>query len=225
MLSILVCGITSADVTIHFASSIIQMQTELGRTPDVAVTFEFFKTVDEALTHFHRDTQCDVCVVIDGQLGVTHGFILRNDMSKPCVVASYPLRIIDWARVREKLVDSGEPSSHVGMRYNYDPAQAIPEPGGKLLRILPGSEVQFKMFKITRDALNSLITRHKDTVQGDSGDLVIFSGGIIDGKKVTADQRFVRLWGESLYADISEMTKNAGPYDFVGAVGNQKQLR
>ena len=223
--SVLLCGISSGDVTIHFASSILRMQTELVRTQKVNVNFEFFQTVNDALTYFHQKTTCDVCVVIDGQMSVEPGFILQHDMSKPVVVASYPLRMVDWDRVRAKLVDSDEPPSHVGIRYNYDPAIATPEPGGAYLKLEQNAEVQLKIFKITRAALDSIIARHGNEVQSAEKELVIYSEGVIDDHKVTADQRFVRLWGEPLYADVTHHTKNVGPFDFTGVVGNQKQLR
>lgn len=224
--SVLLCGITSGDVTIHFTSSILRMQTELMRTPGVTVSFEFFNTVNEALTHFHTKTTCTVCVVIDGQLCVDPGFVLEHDPSKPFVVASYPLRTVDWERVKEKIVDSAEPASHVGVKYNYDPTNAIPEPGGTYMKLPALSDVQLKIFKITRAALDSIIEKHKDLVQGDDeGNLVIYTDGILDGKKVSPDQRLIHLWGEPLYADILRKTKNVGPYDFSGCVGSQRQLR
>ena len=223
--SIILCGITSADVTIHFTSSILRMQTELMRTPGVNISFEFFGTVDEALTHFHTATQCDACVIIDGKLSVEPGFIFDTDPSKPFTVASYPLRTVDWERVRAKIVDSQEPASHVGITYNYDPTLATPEPGGTYMKIPAYADVQLKIFKITRTGLDSIIEKHKETVQGDDGRLVLYTAGIIDGKKLSPDQRLVYLWGEPIYADISRKTKNVGPYDFTGTVGNQRQLR
>lgn len=225
MTSILLCGISTADVTIHFTSSILRMQTELMRTPGTNISFEFFGTVDEALTHFHTATQCDACVVIDGKLSVEPGFIFDNDASKPFTVASYPLRTVDWERVRAKIVDSQEPAAHVGVTYNYDPTLATPEPGGTHMKIPANAEVQLKMFKITRHALDSIIDKHKDEVQGEDGRLAIYTAAIVNGKKLSPDQRFVHLWGEPIYADISRKTKNVGPYDFTGAVGNQRQLR
>jgi hypothetical protein len=223
--SVLLCGISSADVTIHFTSSILRMQTELMRTPGVNVSFEFFRTVDDALTHFHSATTCDACVVIDGQLSVEPGFVLEHDAAKPFTVASYPLRTVDWERIRSKITTSSEPASHVGIKYNYDPTLATPEPGGAHLKIPAHSEVQLKIFKITRDALDTIINKHKEEVQGEDGSLAIYTTGIVNGKKLSPDQRFIHLWGDPLYADVSRKTKNVGPYDFTGAVGNHRQLR
>ena len=225
MPSVLLCGITNADVTIHFTSSILRMQTEMTRTPGVSVSFEFFRSVNDALTHFHKNTRDDVCVVIDGQLSVETGFVLQHDLSKPFVVASYPLRTVDWDRVRAKVTDSEESASHVGIKYNYDPALTTPEPGGTYVKIPPDAEVQLKIFKITREVLSSIIERHAPEVLGQDGDVVVYSDGIIDGQRVSPDQRFVRLWGNPIYANVSEKPKNVGPYDFTGAVGNQRQLR
>jgi hypothetical protein len=115
------------------------------------------------------------------------------------------------------MVDSQEPSSHVGIKYNYDPSLA--ESSGKFLKISPDADVQFKIFKITRAALTSMIERTE------TGDVVVYTEGIHDGKKESPDQRFMRLWGDVVYADITQKTKNVGPFDFAGIVGNQKQLR
>ena len=223
--SILVCGITDVDVSIQFTSALIQMQTELVRTSGVAVEFEFFTNVNEALTFFHKQGRFDACVVMDGRMAVDPAFMLRHDATKPLVVASYPLKSIDWDRVRTTIAHTTETPSHVGMKYNYDPAKAIPEPGCAYVQLEANSKVQFKIFKITKEAVDSIIETHGDTVLAEDGSLLFYSHAIVDGVMMSPDERFVNLWGRPLYADITSKTQNMGPFDFTGAVGNRKQLR
>lgn len=229
---ILVCGITQVDVSIHFTSCLLKMQTELVRTPGISVEFEFFTSINEALTYFYEQGRFDVCVVLDGHMAVDSNFILQHDLQKPLVIASYPLKTIDWKRVKSKLTipaqseeSSHEVPSHVGIVYNYDPSEAAPEVGGVYAKVEPSSNVQFKIFKITKAAIDTMIETHGQKVHGNDGSILLYCDGIEDGSVMSADQRFAYLWGRPLYADIVSKTKNMGPYDFTGAVGNRKQLR
>lgn len=219
MVSVLVCGITQADVSMHFTSCILRMQAELARTPHAFVDFEFFRSVNDALTYFQKETRFDVLVVVDGQTSVDAEFLLRHDPTKDFVIASYPLRDIDWGRVKEKMVDNkiGEPITSIGITYNYEPESAAPEAGGTYVKLPPNADVQLKIFKITRKVLNSILEKHPL--------VILHTDGILDGKPIPADQRFVQLWGECVYADITTKTKNVGPYDFSGIAGNRKKIR
>lgn len=218
--SVLVCGITQSDVSIHFTSGMLRMQTELSRTPGLMVEFEFFLTINDALAYFESSEKHDLCIIIDAQMSVESGFILKNDPTKDFVVASYPLRQIDWDRLKERIVDGTEPVSQVGITYNYDPANSVPERGGCYVRLKKGTYAQLKIFKITKKAIQKLAETH--------GKLPWYVDGIIDGQRLSPDQRLCQLWeasGETIYADIVHKTINIGPYDYVGCVGTRKQLR
>ena len=227
--SVFVCGITQVDVSVHFTSSLLTMQSKLVQTPGVSVEFEFFTTVNEALTYFHKQGRFDVCVVIDGNMSVDPEFILQHDLTKPLVVASYPMKNIDWERVRSKITHATEQLSRVGMTYNYDPETATPEPGGVYVKLGgEGSKMQYpkyKIFKITKAAIDTLIDAHGDAVRDKNGSLLLYSDGILDGVYVSPDDRLTNLWSQPIYADISSKTINMGPFDYTGAVGNRKELR
>lgn len=222
--SVLVCGITQSDVAIHFTSSILRMQSDLAATPNVKVDFEFFRTVNEALTYFHAQKRFDRLVVIDGQMSVDPSFILHQDTSKDFIVPSYPMRTFDWDRIKNKILDTDEPLSHVGIVYNYDPAKAIPQPGGIHVKISPGSAVQLKIFNISRKVIDDILKVHGDSVCA-SDKVAIYNEGVVNGVYCTQDERFATLWNGPIYADIIAKTKNVGPFDFSGVVGNRKQLR
>jgi len=223
MPSLLVCGITQSDVAIHFTSSILRMQSELASTPNLKVDFEFFTSVNEALTYFHKQKHFDRCVVIDGQMSVDPGFILHQDLSKDFVIASYPLRTYDWDRIKTKLCESNESLSHVGVVYNYDPVTAIPQPGGTHVKLAPETRnIQMKIFHISRVVIDTIL--QSSNPHGDSR-VPIYNEGVIDGRVCTPDEHFAALWGGPIYADILAKTKNVGPFDFSGVVGNRKQLR
>lgn len=222
--SVLVCGITPSDVAIHFTSSMLRMQTELARTLDAAVNFEFFVTVNDALKFFADSPQFDVCVILDGQMSVEPSFILQHDLTKHVVVASYPIRKIDWDRVRTKALatgPAGEPPQCTGITYNYDPRRGDPEAGGKYLRLPARTPVQLKIFKITRHALDTMLA----SCPQPGPDFVLHAAGVEDTVGMTADARLCHLWGDVVYADITAKTQNIGPFDFSGTVGLRKRLR
>ena len=224
--SVLVCGITNSDVAIHFTSSLLRMQTELARTPDVAVNFEFFLTINDALKYFAESPQFDVCVLIDGQMAVEPSFVLQHDVSKHLVVASYPIRKIDWDRVRAKATattahDTAEPVQCAGTTYNYDPRHGEAEPGGRYLRLPARTPVQLKIFKLTRHALETMLRACPQPGPA----FVLHASGVEDAVGMTADARLCHLWGDAIYADITAKTQNIGPYDFTGTVGLRKRLR
>jgi hypothetical protein len=219
--SVLVCGITQSDVAIHFTSSLLRMQTDLARTPDVAVNFEFFLTINDALKYFAEAPHFDVCVLIDGQMAVDPHFILHHDLDKHVVVASYPIRKIDWDRVRAKAHVTTEPAQHTGITYNYDPRRGEAEPGGKYLRLPARTPVQLKIFKLTRHALETMLQKCPQP----GPNFVLHTGGVEESVGMTADERVCHLWGDAIYADITAKTQNIGPFDFTGTVGLRKRLR
>lgn len=222
MPSVLVCGITASDVAIHFTSSLLRMQSELARSPGASVNFEFFLTVNDALKQFANSPHFDVCVIVDGQMAVDSRFILTHDATKHFVVASYPVRTIDWDRVRAKATEnSAEAPDHTGITYNYDPAVGIPEPGGTHLKLPARTPVQLKIFKITRHAMDTMLTACPQPAPA----FVMHSAGIEGGVGMTADEWLCDLWGDAIHADIVAKTMNIGPYDFTGTVGLRKQLR
>lgn len=229
MPAVLVCGITPSDVAIHFTSSMLRMQTDLARTPGVSVNFEFFVTVNDALKHFADSPQFDVCVLIDGQMAVEPQFILQNDMTKHVVVATYPIRKIDWDRVRAKALETQtspagaarEPVQNVGITYNYDPRHGEPEPGGRSIRLPARTPVQLKIFKLTRHALDTMLANAPQPGPA----FVLHAAGVEDMVGMTADARLCHVWGDAIYADITAKTQNIGPFDFTGTVGLRKRLR
>jgi hypothetical protein len=223
--SILVCGISAVDVSIHFISCMLHLQTELARTPKARVAFEMFTDIDKALSHFFYKTSADVVVIIDTMTSVDAKFILHHDVDKPCVVATYPLARVDWDRVKRAMPPLSkkaivEPIEMVGNEYNYDLRFSESVPGEKYVKI---HSAKLKIFKMTRACLQGIVQRH---AVASKDFLTVHHPGIIEGVYCTADEHLCSLLDPAdLYADISATTQNSGPMDYVGCVGLRKRLR
>lgn len=225
MQKVLIAGISpTGETTLEFAAGMLRFQSELLREPNVQAAFEIFRTIDDALSYFHVNSEeLDICVCINTNMFIDTAFLTKHDMTKPFVVGVYAIPgKIDWERVTEKITSSAEDLPLIGNVYNIDLAKATPAAG----TYLQVSRAQLGIFKLTRDGLNDLIQRHKSDILSDDGKtLVLHAPCIYKGKALTADERVCALWNKPLYADTSQKTRSSGPLAFTGCVGMRKTLR
>lgn len=126
---VLLAAISPASTcTIGFCASLLKVQTQLTRRPDVQASIRFFPTQKDAFDV--PATEYDTIVCVDAEKAVPPEFMLDplpEDVS--CLMSPYPLPIIDWDRVQRKLgcpYPSTEPPENVGNVYNFDPSRATP---------------------------------------------------------------------------------------------------
>lgn len=221
---VLIAGITEqGDVSIQFTSGIMKIQSQLAKTPDIRLAFEFFTNPNDAASYFLRNKHLDVLVILDTKMSVDPAFLLHHDLSKPFVVPSYPLRNIDWDRVRTHLPNAPDGTDHLaGVTYNYDLETAVPIPGMTYVKI---KKAQLRACKFTRAFFDTLQTEHPDIFAEDGSSVALWADAIMDGRRVTADDRVCALWNRDIYADITCQTGNTGLVDYTGCVGTRVSLR
>lgn len=224
----LVAGITEHEVTTAFVSSIMKMQQIMTTRPGISVGFEFFASVNKALTHFDKAKEFDALVLVDGNMSVDHDFLLNEDADRDFVVASYAIRTLDWDRAREKLVDPEctEPPEYTATTYNFDTATGHGDTlTSSAMYIKNPTILQAKVCRLTRRVLDTIVEKHADVVRSDDGTIVAHAPAILDGRALDADQALLTLWGGDVFVDISAKTQNMGALDYTGCVGQRKVLR
>ena len=139
--------------TIAFCASLLKVQAQLLRRPEVQATINFFDSAAAALEEF-AGKGFDACVVMDSGMGVDPSFVL-DDFTEPVVIAPYPLCVVDWDRARAKLSAGGsagestEKPENVGNVYNVDPSKARVTSASSLL-ISRDDVKEMKVFKVRK---------------------------------------------------------------------------
>lgn len=218
MTHILVAGIVddNAEVSVQHASMLLKLQQALARLPDAKVAFEFFPSRDAALTFFAADQSLEMITVVDASMSVNVEFLLTPP-PYDFVAAAYPLRGIDWDRVKKvySSADVREDLDKVGLTYNFVLGETTPSLCSQGT-YLPIQSAQLKLFKLTRQGLNALINANPSMID-DKGHIAVFSNA--------RDDMVCAAWPGPLYVDLSAKCVNCGPYDFSGCVGFRSKLR
>lgn len=190
----------SAEVSMNFVETVITLQRNLARGKSVPVQIEFVNSVEKAIDLFLA-TKHTRLVVMDGDVGCDVSFV-QKEHQFPIVIASYPIRKVDWERVSSYITtqrDSGneptpEGAKDAGCIYNFEAASASCPPG---TTYLPIKKAQAKIVSISRDAINDFRRVYDSST-----------------KAITSD-------GSEAVVDLSTIVKNPGPYDFEGVVGRR----
>lgn len=192
----------SAEVSMNFTETIILLQRHMAHAGSLAVPaqIEFFNSVKDALTMF-TESKHERLFLIDGDMGCDVPFILKNH-PYPVVVASYPMRAINWERISSYIMtqrESGklpdpDTARSEGCIFNFDPASATCVTD----TYLPIKKAQAKIVNIGKDGIDLFLKAYDETSKS------IVSAGNND-----------------IVVDLSTHGKNPGPFDFVGVVGKR----
>jgi len=190
----------TAEVSMNFTEMTVTLQRQLAYagSQTTPCQIEFVNSVVDAVALF-KSTDRTRLVVIDGDVGVDVPFIQKIHPF-PVVVASYPIRKLNWERISSYIMkqrESGkdpnpDEARSEGCIYNFAPASesCLSE------SYLPVTRAQAKIVSVSRDGLDLFLESYDQAT-----------------KTVTSDGGIV--------VDLSTTVKNPGPYDFVGVVGRR----
>lgn len=218
--SMLLCIVTNgrADATLSCAVSLLRLQTLLMRSPErIKADMHFVRSMDDALHALRTHGTARGVAIVDSSMGFTPEFPLRAMASGlPVVVASYPLPVVDWERVKSQ--PATEDPQFWGNVYSCKPSGRF-GPGG-YAHVL---EARLGVAWIDRQVVADIEARHPELVSEDG--VMFASEGVYGGKRRTADERFLDLYGGDVWADIERPGNSTGPMEFGGCVGARTVLR
>lgn len=219
--TILLCVATRGrnDVTLTCAISLLRLQILFMTLPQrYKADLHFVQSLDEALNLLHRHPTAAGALTVDCSVGFDPEFVVRAHASGlPVVVGSYPLPAVDWERV--KTAPERENCQFWGNVYNARPSGRIDHCG--YAHVL---EAKLGVSWIRKRVVDDIVAAHPELVAAD-GTLAVAVEGLYDGKRLTADERFLSLFGGEVWADIERPATSTGPVEFGGCVGQRAVLR
>lgn len=200
-MQVLLAIVTEDTCCLSFAVSMLRLQVAMGQAPNVQMTIEMVRTLQEAVDLAKKQPHIDALVAIRSTIGFPASFVLRALVSGPFVSGVYPLPRVDWERVVAKKDDTNEEMRFKGNVYNIDPAQAkrLPKLDAGYM-IVPKAELGAVVLK--REAIEALAD-----------------------KPVMSDEALCKVWGKDILVDLDAQCSNFGPVDFLGCVGLRAVLR
>jgi hypothetical protein len=223
--SVLFVSVTEGrDVSsISNAISAAKMQLAVIQKP-IELEFRFEKTLADAIDHFHANRAFDVLVAVDNLMGYPGEWVVENALGhadKHVITGIFPLPgVVDWDRIRAKAADDREPNFSKGHVYNISlDGAAVTEDS----RFVVVPEATLSCVVIKRAAIDDIAARHPELAH-DRG-LHVHAPTLADGKKLTADQTFCRLYGKPIHADLQHPCSSFGTLQYAGICALRKQLR
>ncbi len=222
----MLCMVTNgrAEASLSCAFSLLRHQTVLMTTPQpLKADMHFVSTVDEALNALRHHPSAVGAAILDTSLGFDPEFPLTAMQSgRPVVVASYPLPHVDWERVKAAAKDPGaEEPRFWGLQYSVEPSGAAPHDDG----YVPVAKARLGVAWVTKAAVDDIVRRHPEVLSDDGTWANLASPGVYDGKRHTAEERFFKLYGAEVVADLQRPATSTGPMEFGGCVGLRTVLR
>jgi hypothetical protein len=223
--NILFVSVTEGRSTSSITNAISAAKMQMGIiNKPVQLEFRYEKTLSDAIDHFYKNRGFDTLVAVDNFMGYSADFVMDNSIDHPekhVIVGIYPIPgVVDWERIRAKAADAQEPNSTKGHAYNVELAGADVDESGDFIKV---KEAALACVVVKRAAIDDIVEKHPELVH--DGGVMLHAPKIVDGKKLTPDQAFCRLYGKPIYADLAHPCSSFGDVSYAGVVALRKQLR
>jgi len=210
----------------NFAVSMLRLQQMLIQRNDISCMIYFENDINEILNNFNK-SEANQLLVIDTMMGFDVNFVIKaiEDNEHDFIVGIYPLTIISWDNIKNKMLAGGskEHIRHMGNEYNVDTQNIKNVDYKKKLLTLTNIE-HLKIFRITQNVLHTIIDKYGSEIS--YGNQYHFYCEIVNNnKKYSKDANFVRMYGEDIYADYESSNGNFGSMNFEGCVSLRETIR
>lgn len=213
------------EMTLRTLTSVLTLQGVLMSRRDVGMTLELVvvRTVNDALDALHRDARFEAVAIVRATAGFDVDFVTSAVASgRDVVLASSPLPVVDWERVKATIAAGGEePPEFAGNVYNVD--LAGPAEGG----YAPVAAVRdVAVGVVRRRVVDRIAEKFPEVVGRDKSGFAL--DRVVDGRFVPALESWLdmhRAAGGEVVADVVRRVVVAGPLEFAGSVGARARLR
>ncbi|AGE55973.1 hypothetical protein ATCVMO0605SPH_423R [Acanthocystis turfacea Chlorella virus MO0605SPH] len=214
-----------SDSALQACVSVLHLQMQLMQTPQndaFHADFRFYKSNNEALEDLYRSKEMRGVFVINWSSGVPGAFSLKAfRSSNEVVLGVHSDGVIDWDRVRANIATAKESVEYAGINYNVE-LEGVPD-DNKYAKVK--SAKMMDVFFIKRSAVDRIASEHPEVVSKDGQHASFAVDGVYDGQYMHATERFLTLYGKTVYADVEHGINKLAPQDFTGVVGNRSRLR
>lgn len=211
------------DMALQACVSILNLQINLMTSPnEFQADLRFYKTNNEALSALYADKDFKAVYIVNFSTGVPGDFALKAwNSDKDIVVGIHPLPTIDWNRVKENIANTAESLQNTGAVYNLSLGGIPDEDGYAKIKNIKAADVMF----VKREALDAIVKTNPTVVTKDEKHSSLFLDGVYDGVYLTGIERFVKLYGKTMFGDTARTVNKCGPQEYIGIVGNRSQVR
>lgn len=213
-----VCSSGADDCTLNFATSLLNFLNSIEGTNQLSINF--VTDINKALDLFARDKSYDRLILCNTRITASPEFLKAALASPyPFVSAIHPLTSMDWDAVSKKS-SSSEDIAYRGLTYNVDLQTASKREGDYVMvsDLILGSAV------LKREVVDTILHKYAKDVKGEP-EHVFYTTRVVDGKTLTKDANFCRMWGKDIAADVANPVALSGPMAFCGSVGSRSVLR
>jgi len=214
-----------SDSSLQAAVSILHLQMQLMTTPateSFQADLRFYATNNEALEDLFVTKDAQGIFVIHWSSGIPGKFAMKAFKSnKEVVVGVHPTGVIDWDRVRKNITATTESLQNTGITYNVDLDDKPDANGYAKIKHVNMLNVMF----VKRSVVDHINKTHPEVVSEDKKRAAFCLDGVYDGTYMTGAERFMNLYGKTMYADTENGITKLAPQDFTGIVGNRTALR
>lgn len=224
--TLLICVVTNGrqDASLTCASTLLRLQMMMMTASEPTKSdVHFVATTDDALNILWRHPTAFGAVLLDAACGVDPEFV-KGAMSSELsvVVAPYALPGINWERVKK--APKSELPQYWGNTYSV---KVSGKPGNN--GYVHVEDARLGVAWVHRHAVQAAVVRHPEIVgtSGENGEkrAAFAVEGVMDGRRLTADQHFLAVYGGDVYADVDHAATSSGPVEFGGCVGLRTVLR
>ncbi len=228
-------------ISVHYATSLLRLQTQMRKYGNINLTVRF-KDGDALITRaraslisqFLDDPAATHLLFIDADIGFEPDQALRLIQSGADMAAAvYPIKRIDWDRVKSTL-ESGRPNpGSASLRYVFevDNPDAVTEKSGFVKVRYAGTG----FLMIRRAALERMCAQYPqlkykrdhsyDAATASENRYALFECMIAeDGTYLSEDFAFCKRWtdmGGEIWADLNSKLTHVGPLAFHGDLSSQ----
>jgi hypothetical protein len=211
------------DMALQACVSILNLQMGLMTSANgFQADLRFYKTNNEALTALYAEKDFKALYIVNFSTGVPGDFALKAwNSDKDVVIGIHPMPTIDWDRVKENIANTAESLQNTGIVYNLSLGGLPDENGYAKVKSVKAADVMF----VKREALDAIVKANPAVVTKDEKHSSLFLDGVYDGVYLTGVERFVKLYGKTMYGDTTRTVNKCGPQEYIGIVGNRSQVR
>jgi len=228
-------------VSVHYVASLLKLQKRIRSYANFNLKV-LFKDGDALITRarssliaqFLDDPAATHLLFIDADIGFEPEQVLRLlQCGADMCAAVYPIKRIDWERVKTAMETAGRNPSTAALNYVFevDDPQAVVEKGGFLKVRYAGTG----FLMIRRSAIETMCARYPqlrykrdhslDAASESDNRFALFECMIgPDGTYLSEDFAFCKRWtdmGGEIWADLSSKLSHVGPMTFHGDLSSQ----
>lgn len=211
------------DMTLQTCVSILNLQMTLMTSPGgFQADMRFYKSNNEALTALYKEKGFQALYIINFSTGVPGDFATKAwNSDKEVVVGIHPLPAIDWERVKANIANTAESLQNTGVVYNLSLGGIPDENGYAKVKSIKTSEVMF----VKREVVEEIVKANPTVVSKDGQHASFALEGVYDGVYMSETERFVKLYGKTIFGDTARSVNKCAPCEYIGVVGNRSQIR